>query len=811
MNAFKHQLSASKMYIVILILTFQGLPVPVIVQLFDDALEACEGVCQEMSIPVIEALQSHQNSCLPARNSNTIVYDKDAITSGRASCCPGAKSSKLEKCDVIVNDYDHEHDNSDDDDDDMSWYFDGHIPATDGYIPGTNNYTPMDYGHIPGVHEYIPGIINMEAMDESYFAMAQLENVLPETENYYKIDRLSLKVSRSGFLTSSKENSEEVLLAAEYNRFENDCVDSCGHVSKMTSRVDAEKPETFPKTMEKYVSSGDQKEPCYGKNALNASESLQPVDGTLLSGKEDEDEEEDEFEASFLEAVSIPAKENLQSYPLGFLHKKAQKKESENRGGKITKISLTEKPKDKFSFAVGDKLFTPDARGNENDTRQKKNLAKVHSGLESLEAMNKSRMNSRNCSSGYKEREFLSLLSEKLQSKRKGVGKQVKLSEIYKGSRHFMSNSTETAISSAASSKNISSSKETERKTETCTLIRTNVHSTVRRDTAEKKDSIQSTPLRESFSTDTSERFSAGKTGLQSVTNTGQTGKSDSDLPTENTDRPITVLQAKGEMKFIDRNMQLFSKLGGRLSHGKEQEMKVAIEVINTLFRVSGKTLLEKFEIHLNLIHTELILGPPSSFSQTVDGLLLESTAAFQGATINRIPTGSELFVALVNGDVTPEFRHAGLNNEKRIHRVIANTEDFKETVFNQKKHWYEQVVRTLTDHKIGILVAKGAVQDSIIDYCSSRNIVVLQNIPHRKLQLLSFATGSILVTYLADLREKDVGRPVTIETWELGWKPSAVRQRKVENGDDSGIRGMESCQFVLVRDGNRGNTSCEG
>ncbi|KAJ7389878.1 chaperone-mediated protein complex assembly [Desmophyllum pertusum] len=276
-------------------------------------------------------------------------------------------------------------------------------------------------------------------------------------------------------------------------------------------------------------------------------------------------------------------------------------------------------------------------------------------------------------------------------------------------------------------------------------------------------------------------------------------------IPAQSKDSSLFFLQTKDKLKLLERNKQLLTKLGSRLSHGKEEEMKLAIEVINFLFLSSGKTSLEDFEIHLKMIHTELVLGPPGSFSQIIDGLLLESTALYQTATVNRnTVTESQLLVAaLVDGDVTSEFRHAGLNKEIQVHRIIENKEDFKASVFNPEKDWYQRVTKTLRNYQIGILVVKGIVQDSVLDYCSSHGIVVLQSVTYPTLQLLSFATDSTIVTYLADLREQDIGRPVTIETWELGWAPSLVRQSK------SQFTGMKSCQYVLVKDVKREIADC--
>ena len=322
---------------------------------------------------------------------------------------------------------------------------------------------------------------------------------------------------------------------------------------------------------------------------------------------------------------------------------------------------------------------------------------------------------------------------------------------------------------------------------------------------------VQPTPLRPNLSEEKSENVLNGKTTVQSTTRTFQAGKVDSQYSTfakkfleKNTSQSETTSDSKEKEKCLGSNEELLTRLGDRMAHGKQLEMKLAVEIITSLINSSGKASLQEFEIHLNMIHTELIFGPPSSFSQRVDGLLLENTTKFQFSTI---VSGSQRFIALVNGDVTADFRHTGLNKEVQIHRIIEHKE-FKDAISTQEEYWYQRNTSSLRDHKIGVLVTKGVVQDSILDYCLSHNIVVLQNVAYPTLQLLSFATGSVMVTYLADLKEKDIGRPVTIDTWELGWTPLVVRQSKVESGNSCDVRKL---QFVLIKEFKIENGTFEG
>ena len=772
-------------------------------RLFDDALEVCEEVCRDISFPVVETLQKY----IPAEKSDAVISDQDSTSSVFRSCHSFSEPEKLDKFAVINNDDDC--DDDDDDDDDISWYFDGHIPVVDSYMPRNVNHTLGVYGHIaevsshiPGVYGHIPGIINIEAVSEFQSELTQLQNFQPEMINCRKEDDLSPGVSRSGSLCSNQEKREDVSFGVEDETLVDILRDSRGgHVAELQSVVEFRSDASL-----------------FGK---------------------DLDDEEDEFEASFLEAVSNSAKEDFQSS----LFENARGTSLENCGSKTTDTSVTARAYSKLTSVSGHE-------GN-SDLKNIEQMTSTQSEAESS-IKNKDIVNSESLSSsGYKEMnradKLLSLVSRKLENKNKEARRQVNLSEIYKGSRHFVNDSTDTLTSTTPPSgeatltkcnytTDILSAEEDCRRTqigqtdlvhslplrktllvkksETCFTSKTSVQANPNTTQSGKSLVRDSMLLKKTSLDEKRETSSPSKTGFQSILKTGQAEKSDlpcatllrETSPTEN-NSSSTVLQTEDETVLIEKNTQLLSKLGERLSHGKELEMKLAVEVIKSLFRSSGKSLLEEFEIHLNMIHTEFILGPPSSFSQTIHGLLLESTASFQTAAVSRVATETQFIVALVNGDVTPEFRHAGLNNELKIHRVIENVRDFMEPVYNHEKDWHERVIKALTTHSIGILIAKGTVKDSIIDHCLSHNVMVLQNVAYPKLQLLSFATGSTLVTYLTDLREQDIGRPVTIETWELGWAPSVVRQNKKRAGVDC----VETCQYVLVRDVKEENARCEG
>lgn len=775
----------------------------------------------------MEALRDPHNAQQTAENLHTVSVCENATGSAMGDRDLGGESGKV--C-VVGGGDGHADRNSDGEDDNISWYFNGLTPGPDGHIPGIDDVAQGLSDHIPGVINHIPGIDNlalgvnvhipqvinhlpgasgivyMENVDDSHsVSKTLLHSMIPKPKQASKNDDLFPDLSSDDWVVRSEKNQGRILPEVEHSSLMDCLRGRSRHATSMTSTSgNYDNLDKVQKITDKHAFLGERenrqrlsnsRKRCYGKPLTKTSQHMGCISTALYPKSASKDDEEDEFEASFVEAVSDSSKGSLHSYSQGLLFNNTSGSELKNLGNEVTKLSVEEKPIDNSSTVSESKSIAAEAREKETGPN-------VQSKPKSSRSVKTKLLDSQQLpSSGRTDKEItdrlLFLVTQKLESKGKAARTQFKLSEIYKGSRHFISSSDESVLAT-------SSSRMTRLKQTTDILPHGDFsarNSTDKQGWTGVQNLVQSTPLKPNLSEEKSENVLNGKTTVQSTTRTIQAGKVDSQHSTFankfleiNAIQSVPTSNSKEKQKCLGSNEELLTRLGDRMAHGKQLEMKLAVEIIASLFNSSGKASLEEFEIHLNMIHTELIFGPPSSFSQTVDGLLLENTTKFQFSTI---VSGSQLFMALVNGDVTADFRHTGLNNEVQIHRIFEHKE-FKDAISTQAEYWYQRNTSSLKDHKIGLLVAKGIVQDSILDYCLSHNIVVLQNVAYPTLQLLSFATGSAMVTYLADLKKKDIGRPVTIDTWELGWTPLVVRQSKVESGNSCNVRKL---QFVLIRE----------
>ena len=783
----------------------------------------------------MEALQDPHNAQQTAENVDTVSVRENSTGSAMGDCDLGGESGEV--C-VVGGDGGHADRNSDGEDDNISWYFDGHTPGPDGHFSGIDDIAQGLSDHIPGVinhilgidnlaqgvNDRIPlvinhpsganGIVDMENVDDSHLvSKTLLHSMIPKPKQASNNDDLFPNLNSDDWVVRSEKNQGRILPEVEYSSLMDCLTDRSRHVTRMTATSgNDDSLDKVQKITDKDAFLGERenrerlsnsRKKFYGKPLTKTPQHMGCISTALYQKSASKDDEEDEFEASFVEAVSNSSKITLHSYSQDLLFNNTSGSKLKDLGNEVTKV---EEKRNDNSFTVGE------SKSIAAEAREKETGPNVQSKPKSSRSVKTKLLDSQQLpSSGRKDKEItdrlLFLVTQKLESKGKAARTQFKLSEIYKGSRHFKSNSEESVL--AASSSRMT------RLNQTTDILPhgdfSTKSSTDKQGQTGVQNMVQPTPLRPNLSEEKSENVLNGKTSVQSRTRTFQAGKVDSQYSTfakkfleKNTSQSETTSDSKEKEKCLGSNEELLTRLGDRMAHGKQLEMKLAVEIITSLINSSGKASLEEFEIHLNMIHTELIFGPPSSFSQTVDGLLLENTTNFQFPTI---VSGSQRFIALVNGDVTADFRHTGLNNEIQIHRIIEHKE-FKDAISTQEEYWYQRNTSSLSDHKIGVLVTKGVVQDSILDYCLSHNIVVLQNVAYPTLQLLSFATDSVMVTYLADLKEKDIGRPVTIDTWELGWTPLVVRQSKVESGNSCDVRKL---QFVLIKEFKIENGTFEG
>ncbi|XP_067021337.1 uncharacterized protein [Acropora muricata] len=328
----------------------------------------CEEILQELSLPVITALQNHTAA---EHFEAEIIADKGAFTVCESHVLKDEskefRSSDYDDCNASGNDGDG--------DGDISWYFaspDGHIPGVHDQMPGTNH-------QIPGVYELSgisPTAKPAAIIDQSFSSVALLDE--------------SWQQERKGY-----EETEDRTLTV-------------GKTREMTINTRVHKTEKFK------------------QNEKDEKDCRQFALSSLRSKLVDD---EDEFEASFLDASVRFNQDVAQPSNQEFLYTKLPMGEKEGICNTLTKDRLLSS------------VFVQERDNNRKNVKNK--TSSCFETEPSKTCLGSKTINSKSVSfskedNGLAADSLLSFLSGRVKAKNKETGNQVRLSEICKGSRHLV-------------------------------------------------------------------------------------------------------------------------------------------------------------------------------------------------------------------------------------------------------------------------------------------------------------------------------------------------------------------------------------
>ncbi|XP_078601351.1 chaperonin-containing T-complex member BBS12-like [Branchiostoma floridae x Branchiostoma japonicum] len=201
------------------------------------------------------------------------------------------------------------------------------------------------------------------------------------------------------------------------------------------------------------------------------------------------------------------------------------------------------------------------------------------------------------------------------------------------------------------------------------------------------------------------------------------------------------------------------TRLSQGLSHGRCFEMQLACEVIQ-------KVLEERQEIspvEITRTNTCLVGGVGHKHSCVADGIVVK-VGADQLASIVQ-GKNKQQNILIIDGDVSENFCHRGYKRALEVSSVVYGARYGTDKV---TKSWLERVQEVILDNDIGLLIAKGIVDQDVMEVCMSMSCVVVQQVKYSTLQTLADATGAIIQTYVHNTTSHDVGTVTSLELLEL-------------------------------------------
>ncbi|CAB3997688.1 Bardet-Biedl syndrome 12 [Paramuricea clavata] len=209
--------------------------------------------------------------------------------------------------------------------------------------------------------------------------------------------------------------------------------------------------------------------------------------------------------------------------------------------------------------------------------------------------------------------------------------------------------------------------------------------------------------------------------------------------------------------------------LGRSLAHGKENEMSLALEILKKQFTSSEKAR-HKFSFQLDLISVQTVLGPSVCTSSVLEGAVVELSKENQCIVACDIDTPRR--IALVKGDISYNYRHPGFKNSVQVTHTL-NKDDFCNSSLNAQSKWMDRVMLLIKGLHLDVVAVHGQMTSVLRDHLQALGVVVLDNLSNHQLDVLSKTTGTSVVSYILDLTEHDLGKPVMIRIWDSGWSSS--------------------------------------
>ncbi|CAL9706516.1 unnamed protein product [Knipowitschia caucasica] len=191
------------------------------------------------------------------------------------------------------------------------------------------------------------------------------------------------------------------------------------------------------------------------------------------------------------------------------------------------------------------------------------------------------------------------------------------------------------------------------------------------------------------------------------------------------------------------------------LSHGHSETMDLVVKAS----LIQDK---QDLPFDIDKISTCLLPGSSESRACVLPGCVV--SVCPEKAVISRHLQGRDLKVALINGDLTPAYRHLGYNKPKGLQRVADSLSSD-----NATDEWLERVVRLLLDLDVNILLISGIADGALKNQFWKHHILVVEKMRLSVLKTFTLSTGAILVSYATQLNSRCVKSGVSVNVWKDG------------------------------------------
>ncbi|XP_008847451.1 Bardet-Biedl syndrome 12 protein [Nannospalax galili] len=206
------------------------------------------------------------------------------------------------------------------------------------------------------------------------------------------------------------------------------------------------------------------------------------------------------------------------------------------------------------------------------------------------------------------------------------------------------------------------------------------------------------------------------------------------------------------------------AELAAGLSHGDHSSMTMAEAAVrlqwqNLCLQQASRTMPLVFDISRLL--TYCLPGLPETFSCVCLGYI---TAVPESSfTLIKELQNQPVRVALIEGDLTENYRHLGFNKSTDIKTVLHSG---KLPIKSSEELWTNHVLQVLIRFNVNLILVQGNVSEHLTEKCMHSKRLVIGSVNCNALQAFAEAARAVPVTYVTQVNEDCVGSGVSVTFW---------------------------------------------
>ncbi|XP_076439177.1 chaperonin-containing T-complex member BBS12-like [Babylonia areolata] len=157
---------------------------------------------------------------------------------------------------------------------------------------------------------------------------------------------------------------------------------------------------------------------------------------------------------------------------------------------------------------------------------------------------------------------------------------------------------------------------------------------------------------------------------------------------------------------------------------------------------------------------------------------LLEGLVVSAGCEVMELVSGivfCPTAVLLINGDLTPEFRHRGYKATLSSTRVT----DCVRSLHQPQDNWHCQVLAVLKQLEVRVVLVRGTVNSDLHLTCVASGIALIDHVAFQALKVLQSACRVDFATYVLDSHMGNVCQGVSVQPLTQDWCDTVYLDRK--------------------------------